>query len=66
MLLETCRYKFVDGKVITKMFGMKDGKWDIEKGWQHSPKDAIAAVKKTKKSKAKKVVPYDNSTGIDQ
>lgn len=46
MLLETCRYKFVGGKVITKMFGMKGNDWDIEAGWCHSPKDAIAAIDK--------------------
>ena len=44
MLLETCRYKVVDGKVITKMFGMGSGGWDIDPGWHHSPKDAKAAV----------------------
>jgi pyruvate dehydrogenase E2 component (dihydrolipoamide acetyltransferase) len=42
MLLETCRYRFVDGKVITKMFGMKGNDWDIDEGWHHSPKDAKA------------------------
>lgn len=65
MKLETCRYKLVDGKVITKMFGMKNGEWDIEKGWCHSPKDAKAA-KKTRKPRAKKVILDDDSTGIDQ
>lgn len=48
MLLETCRYKLVDGKVITKMFGMKDGDWDIDPGWHHSPKDAKAAAETPK------------------
>jgi hypothetical protein len=66
MLLETCRYQFVDGKVITKMFGMKGNDWDIEKGWHHSPKDAKAAVKKTRKPRAKKVISNDDSTGLDQ
>ena len=64
MLLETCRYKLIDGKIVTKMFGMKNGDWDIEKGWCHSPKDAKAA--KTRKPRAKKVTPDDDSTGIDQ
>lgn len=69
MLLETCRYRFVDGKVITKMFGMKGNDWDIESGWYHSPKDAKAAAdkpKKTRKAKAKKVKPNGDSTGLDQ
>lgn len=44
MLLETCRYRFVDGKVETRLFGMKDGDWDIDPGWHHSPKDAKAAA----------------------
>ena len=48
MLLETCRYKFVDGKVTTKMFGMKNGEWDIDEGWHHSPKDAKAAAEAPK------------------
>lgn len=43
MLLETCRYRLVDGKVTTKMFGMKGNDWDIDEGWHHSPKDAKAA-----------------------
>lgn len=46
MLLETCRYKLVDGKVITKMFGMKDGEWDIDEGWRHDKKEAMAAAPK--------------------
>ena len=49
MLLETCRYKFENGKVITKMFGMGSDGWDIEPGWHHSPKDAKAATDKPKK-----------------
>ena len=49
MLLETCRYKVVDGEVTTKMFGMGSGGWDIEPGWHHSPKDAKAATEKPKK-----------------
>lgn len=44
MLLETCRYRVVDGKVITKMFDMKGSAWDIDPGWHHSPKDAKAAA----------------------
>ena len=46
MLLETCRYQFVDGKVTTKMFGMKGNDWDLDPGWHHSPKDAKAAAEK--------------------
>ena len=48
MLLETCRYQLVDGKVITKMFGMKGNDWDIDEGWHHSPKDAKAAAENPK------------------
>lgn len=44
MLLETCRYKIVDGKLITKMFGMKGGEWDIDEGWCHDKKAAKAAA----------------------
>lgn len=44
MLLETCRYQFVDGKVVTKMFGMKGHDWDIEPGWYHDKKEAKAAA----------------------
>jgi len=43
-MLETCRYRFVNGKVATKMFGMKGADWDIDPGWCHSPKDARAAA----------------------
>lgn len=52
MVLETCRYKFVNGQLITKMFGMKDGDWDIEPGWCHDKKEAKAAAAKPKKVKA--------------
>jgi hypothetical protein len=48
MLLETCRYRFVDGKVKTRMFGMGLDDWDIEPGWYHSPKDAKAAAENPK------------------
>lgn len=68
MLLETCRYRFVDGKVITKLFGMKGNDWDIEDGWHHSPKDAKkAAAKKVKpkKAAAKKVNEDGDSTGFN-
>jgi len=44
MVLETCRYRLVNGKVITKLFGMKGNDWDIEPGWHHSPKDAKKAA----------------------
>ena len=43
MLLETCRYKVVDGKVTTKMFGMGSDGWDIDPGWHHDPKAAKVA-----------------------
>ena len=51
MLLETCRYQLIDGKIVTKMFGMKNGDWDIEPGWHHSPKDAKAAAEAPKPAK---------------
>lgn len=72
MLLETCRYKVVDGKVETKMFGMKEGDWDIEPGWHHSPKDAKAATQKpkkidgrSKKARELKAQQDGNSSGSD-
>lgn len=73
MLLETCRYKVVDGKVTTKMFGMNKDGWDIEPGWHHSPKDAKAALEenpkkldgRSKEAKALKAQENGNSSGSD-
>lgn len=48
MLLETCRYKLVNGQVITKMFGMKNGEWDIDEGWCHDKKEAMSGTTEPK------------------
>ena len=73
MILETCRYKLVDGKIITKMFGMKGADWDIEPGWHHSPKDAKAAAEKpkkldgrSKKARQLKAAKNGDSSGLNQ
>jgi len=65
MVLETCRYRFVDGKVITKLFGMKDGDWDIDPGWHHSPKDAKKAAKTKKQLQIEKDEVDGNGAGSD-
>jgi pyruvate/2-oxoglutarate dehydrogenase complex dihydrolipoamide acyltransferase (E2) component len=54
-MTQTCRYKIVDGKLTTRMFGMVNNEWDIEPGWCHDKKEAAAAVK----SPAPKVKPVD-------
>ncbi len=51
MLLETCRYRLVDGKIETKMFPMGVDDWDIEPGWCHDKKTAKAAAEKPKEPK---------------
>lgn len=59
MLLETCRYKLVDGKIVTKMFRMRGNDWDIEPGWYHDKQAAKAAVEKPKESVKKKAKKLD-------